>query len=62
MAICFAVALAEQYEQQETYYQQALPQISHDDWASLNPYGKGPEVPAEIQSQWNSFMVNYNLI
>ena len=31
--------------------------VSSDQWAALNPYGSGAGVPADIQRQWDSFLV-----
>ena len=31
--------------------------VSMEQWAALNPYGSGAGVPADIQKQWESFLV-----
>ena len=62
MCLLVAVALAvPQYEQyggdDESYGSKSTSQVSHAQWAALNPYGTGAGVPAVIQRQWDSLLV-----
>lgn len=62
LCLLVAVALAvPQYEQQyddaSSYGSKSTShQVSHAQWAALNPYGSGAGVPADIQQQWDSFL------
>lgn len=56
VAVALAVPQYEQYE--ESYGSKSTSQVSRDQWAALNPYGTGAGVPADIQRQWDSFLVN----